>query len=203
MKHLLVALLIAICTYPVAKAHDATTPERELAAAVGRVDLKRGITFVQANAIARFYFQHHVSGCGGADRAVDRGSRWEVTPRIGVAGTPSKDPIVIDKHTGQIFRRNGPTFNLVALITSNEVLPQPIHTAAITWPTNLPGDARSTTIQVEFVVLPSGATSDVRFEHSSGRPVCDRAVREAVERWQYIPRKTPATLVESIETCTY
>ena len=203
MKYALAALMIAIGSCSAAGAHDTTTPEQELASAIGKADLKAGITFEQANAIAQFYFRHYVSGCGGADPAVDRGSRWEVTPRLGIAGTPSKTPIVIEKYTGTISRKDGPTLSLVTILASKQVLPQPIHKVAVIWPKHLPSDARSTTIQIEFVVSLSGATSDFRFMHSSGRLECDRAVREAVEGWRYAPRKEPITLVESIETCTY
>ena len=194
--------MIAISTCS-AGAHDTTTPEQELASEIGKANLKTGITFEQANAIAQFYFQHHVSGCGGADPAVDRGSRWEVTPRLGIAVIPSKTPIVIEKYTGTISRKDGPTLSLATILVSKAVLPQPIHKVAVIWPKHLPSDARSTTIQIEFVVSRSGATSDVRLMHSSGRLKCDLAVRAAVESWRYAPRKEPISLVERIETCTY
>ncbi|WP_158755123.1 TonB family protein [Dyella sp. S184] len=203
MKYALAVLMIAVGAYSAAGAHDTTTPEQELVSEIGKADLKAGITFEQANAIAQFYFQHYVSGCGGADPAVDRGSRWEVTPRLGIAGIPSKTPIVIEKYTGTISRKNGPTLSLAAILAPKEVLPQPIHKVAVTWPKHLPSDGHSVTIQIEFVVSLSGATSDFRLMHSSGRFECDRAVRGAVEGWRYAPRKEPITLVESIETCTY
>lgn len=186
----------------VVHAHDTTTPEQELAAAVGHVNLEAGITPHQADAIARFYCRHHIAECGGTDAAVDRGSRWEVTPRLGVAGIPGEPPVVIDKHTGQVSWKHGPTFDLARILVPKE-LPSPLHTTAVRWPRHLPRGAHRTTIKVEFVVLPSGATSFVSFEHSSGRLTCDRAVRQAVEQWQYAPRKTPMTLVESMDTCTY
>lgn len=196
--------MIAIGACSVAGAHDTTTPEQELASEIGKADLKAGITFEQANAIAQFYFQHYVSGCGGADPAVDRGSRWEVTPRLGIAGIRSKTPIVIEKYTGTISRKDGPTLSLAAtLAPKKEVLPQPVHMVAVTRPKHLPSNTRSVIIQIEFVVSLSGATSDFRLMHSSGRFECDRAVRGAVEGWRYAPRKEPITLVESIETCTY
>ncbi len=203
MKYALAALIIAIGACSAAGAHDTTTPEKELASEIGKANLKTGVTFEQANAIAQFYFQHHVSGCGGADPAVDRGSRWEVTPRLGIAGIPSKTPIVIDKYTGIISRKDGPTLSLAAILASKAVLPQPIHKVAVNLPKHLPSDARSTTIPIEFVVSLSGATSDVRLMHSSGRLKCDLAVRAAVEGWRYAPRKEPISLVEKIETCTY
>jgi len=163
MKHTLVVFLIALsCSFSVSS-QATTTQEQELARGL---DLKAGITFVQANAIANYYFQHHIAGCGAADPAIDRGSRWEVTPRIGIAGTPSKSPIFIEKHTGQISWKYGPTLYLATIFASQEEkLPQPIHKRPVSWPTDLPREAHSTVIQIEFVVLPSGATSDVIFEH--------------------------------------
>ena len=195
--------MIAIGACSAAGAHDTTTPEQELASEIGKADLKVGITFEQANAIARFYYQHHISSCGGAAPAVDRGSRWEVTPLIGAAGTPSKIPLVIEKHTGMISRKDGPTLSLAVILASKEALPQPIQMVAVTWPKRLPSDTHNVTIRVQFVVLPSGAISDFEFEHSSGRLECDLAVRRAVDSWRYAPRKEPITLEESIETCTY
>lgn len=203
MRHVLFTLVIAIGICSVAGAHDTTTPEQELASEIGRSDLKAGITLEQANSIARFYFQHYISGCGGAGAAVDRGARWEVTPYMGYAGIPSESPIVIEKYTGTITRRDGPTLSLTTILAPKVVLPQPIHKVAVALPRHLPSSSRTVTIKVEFVVEPSGAISDVKFQHSSGRIECDSAVRQAVKGWRYAPRKESITLVESIETCTY
>jgi len=112
MKRHLIALSIAIGACAIADAQATSAQEQEVALVAG-VDLKTGITFDQANAIAEFYFQHHISGCGSADAALDRGSRWEVTPRIGYAGSPGKDPIIIDKHTGRVSWKGGPAFDTV------------------------------------------------------------------------------------------
>ena len=94
-------------------AHD-----REVVAIVRGVDLKAGITQPQANAIAELYFGKYIAGCGRADPAVDRGSHWEVTPRIGYGGTPDENPIVIEKHTGKVSWRNGPVFASLASFLS-------------------------------------------------------------------------------------
>lgn len=200
MKLVIATLMIATIACSAAVAHDTTTREQDLAIELGRVDLKAGITLEQANTIARFYFR---AGCGGAAPAVDRGSRWEVTPVIGIAGISDKNPIMIEKHTGTISWKEGSTMNLAAILARKEALPQPIHKGPVTLPRHLPSGARSVTIKVEFVVLPSGATSDFTFRHSSGRRECDGAVMQAVKGWRYAPRKESMTLVESLETCAY
>jgi TonB family protein len=94
---------------------------------------------------------------------------------------------------------------LVVAMGSSEAieLPQPIQKEPVRWPTDLPRHTGSRSIQVEFVVLPSGATSDVRLKQSSGQRPCDRAALYAVKRWRYAPRKEPITVVEMVDTCTY
>jgi TonB family protein len=203
MKRLHIVALLVVSACAIADVHGTTTPEQELATSIGKVDLHAGVTSMQANAIARFYYQHDISGCGGVDPAVDLGSRWEVTPRMGIAGIPSKDPIVIEKHTGQISRRGDSTITLADLTKPKGKLPQPIRISTVRWPMRLPPGAHSTTVKVEFVVLPSGRTSFVSFQNSSGHLECDAAVRKAIDRWRYAPRQAPLGLVESLNTCTY
>ncbi len=83
---------------------------KELVEVINAVDLITDVTQQQAIAMSELYFMKHISGCGFADTPVDRGSQWEVTPRIGFAGAPNENPIIIEKHTGMISWKSGPTF---------------------------------------------------------------------------------------------
>jgi hypothetical protein len=132
MKHSFLAILVLLCvgSEAVGQIRDPFDPNaielemrneadhhQKMVAAVREVDLKAGVTQSQANVIARLYFQAFISGCGYADNAVDRGSRWEVTPRMGYGGTPDQNPIVIEKHTGMISWGHGKAFaSLAALL---------------------------------------------------------------------------------------
>lgn len=90
--------------------------------AVEGVNLKVGVTQDQARAMAQIYFEHYIAGCGGADTPVDRGTSWEVTPKIGVAGAKSSKSIVIEKRSGHVSYPGGPTFRTPAdLLTDNRV----------------------------------------------------------------------------------
>ncbi|PZQ27131.1 MAG: hypothetical protein DI562_14080 [Stenotrophomonas acidaminiphila] len=86
---------------------------RDLVATIRAVDLKAGVTQLQADAIAQVYFQRYISGCGAAAPAVDHGYAWRVTPLMGIAGTPDQNPIVIEKRTGKVSWANGPVFATV------------------------------------------------------------------------------------------
>jgi hypothetical protein len=102
------AIILSACSGPTEQ--DTSVQNKELVSVIKAVDLKTGITQEQAIAMSELYFINHISGCGFADDPVDRGSHWEATPRIGIAGTPSENPIIIEKHTGKIFWKDGPTF---------------------------------------------------------------------------------------------
>jgi hypothetical protein len=109
------AILLSACSWSTVQA----TPlqNKKLVEVINAVDLKAGITQQQAIAMSELYFINHISGCGFADTPVDRGRRWEVTPRIGYAGAPNENPIIIEKHTGKISWKSGPTFmNISALL---------------------------------------------------------------------------------------
>jgi hypothetical protein len=102
------ALVLSACSGP--KGQNTSPQNKDLIAVITAVDLKAGITQKQAIAMSELYFMNHISGCGFADAPVDRGSHWEVTPRIGFAGTASENPIAIEKHTGKVSWKDGPTF---------------------------------------------------------------------------------------------
>lgn len=104
------ALAIALSACSDTTGQNTPPQNKELLAVITAVDLKKGITQEQAIAISELYFTNHISGCGFADAPIDRGSRWEVTPHIGFAGTPSKNPIIIEKHNGKVSWKDGPTF---------------------------------------------------------------------------------------------
>jgi hypothetical protein len=102
------AIILSACSEPTGQ--DTSAQNKEVVAVIKAVDLKAGITQEQAIAMSELYFINHISGCGFADDPVDRGSHWEATPRIGIAGTPSENPIIIEKNTGTVFWKGGPTF---------------------------------------------------------------------------------------------
>ena len=88
--------------------------------AVEGVNLKVGVTQDQARAMAQIYFERYIAGCGGADTPVDRGTSWEVTPKIGVAGAKSGKSIIIEKRSGHVSYPGGPTFrNPADLLAGN------------------------------------------------------------------------------------
>ncbi|GAB2809725.1 hypothetical protein [Dyella kyungheensis] len=87
------------------------------------VNLKAGVTQDQAGAMAQIYFGRYIAGCGSADTLVDRGESWQVTPRIGIAGAKSGEPIIIDKHTGRVSHPGGPTFRNPADLLSGYKVP--------------------------------------------------------------------------------
>jgi hypothetical protein len=123
MKHTFLAILVLLCVSSEAvgqirdpfdayelEMRNETDHHQKMAATVRGIDLKAGVTQSQANVIAQLYFQAFISGCGYADNAVDHGSQWEVTPRVGFGGIPDQNPIVIEKHTGKISWGHGKAF---------------------------------------------------------------------------------------------
>jgi hypothetical protein len=126
MKHLISSIFILACVTAPAFGKNrvpldmAAVQERNaanrraLVATIRAVDLKAGVTQRQADAIAQVYFQSYISGCGAAAPAVDHGILWQVTPLMGIAGTPDQNPIVIEKYTGKVSWASGPVFATVA-----------------------------------------------------------------------------------------
>ncbi len=52
-----------------------------------------------ARHLASAYMLRYVSGCGGVEESIPRGSMWEVPVRFGFAGTP-RGAIHVDRATG-------------------------------------------------------------------------------------------------------
>jgi hypothetical protein len=77
---------------------------------VRHVNLSKGISWAEAAAIAEVYFSRNINGCGAAAEPVDRGDHWAVTPLVGIAAAPDPNPIVIEKRTGRVSWKRGPTF---------------------------------------------------------------------------------------------
>ena len=102
------AIVLSACSGPTGQ--NTSPQNKELIAVIAAVNLKAGITQEQAIAMSELYFMNHISGCGFADAPVDRDSHWEITPRIGFVGTASENPIAIEKHTGKVSWKEGPTF---------------------------------------------------------------------------------------------
>jgi len=112
LRHLLLG-----CLALVASSISAQEPSSETV--VRAVDLSKGVSRAEAVAIAEVYYSRNITSCGSAEVPVDRGTRWEVTPIVGTTAQPSPDPIVIDKRTGRVSWKGGPTFrNLHELLAS-------------------------------------------------------------------------------------
>ena len=73
------------------------------------ITIEDGIDSKEANIIAQSYFLEFGPGCGMAIQATDDGRSWIVKTYIGYAGTETREPIRIDKYTGQVSWSNGPT----------------------------------------------------------------------------------------------
>lgn len=200
MKKLLIALVLVASAS--VGAQEIKTQEDDLASEIGRVDLKSGIEREQARAVAEYYGQRFIAGCGSVDAAVDRNVNWEIVPRIGVAGDPDKDAIFIGKHTGRVSWGSGPVLNLTDIVEAKEAAPEPINRDEVELK-RLSRDALDSTVRIRFVVLPSGITADFSFKSSSKNRVCDSAARRVVEGWRFPPRKQPITLVASVKTCSH
>ena len=108
---LFVAFFVAALTMVACASERVTgSQSNDLSNVVAAVDLKAGITQVQASAIAEWYFQHYISGCGAVTEVSDKGDVWELTPLIGYAATPDPNPIIISKHSGEVSWKGGPAF---------------------------------------------------------------------------------------------
>ena len=73
------------------------------------VTVDDGINSKEANIIAQSYFLRFGPTCGMAMQTTDDGKSWIAKTYIGYAGTETREPIRIDKQTGQVTWSNGPT----------------------------------------------------------------------------------------------
>jgi TonB family protein len=191
MKTALAALMLSVCTF--ANAQEIKTAERDLADEVGSIDLVAGVTEKQAGAIALFYCERHIGGCGTTDAPVSQGSRWQVTPRTGIDGSPDKDKILVGKHSGKVSRSKGPTIDLLSLVSLKEPAPAPVNNGEAK-----PVPTSASAVKIGFTVSPDGKVSDARFKRSSKNVKCDMRTRARVESWKFPPRKTPIQLVTTL-----
>lgn len=75
------------------------------------VNLKQGLSAIQAQAVASLYLAVHISNCGAVDIPKLRRGKWTVTPLVGIAAVPDEHPIIVDAATGGISRRGGPSYS--------------------------------------------------------------------------------------------
>lgn len=191
MKTALAALILSGCTF--ANAQEIKTAERDLADEAGLINLKAGVTGKQAGAIALFYCERHISGCGTIDAPVSQDSHWQVTPRTGIDGYPDKDKILVGKHSGKVSWSKGPTIDLLSLVSSKEPAPAPVNKGGAK-----PVPISASAVKIEFTVSPAGKVSNARFKRSSKDIKCDVQARARVESWKFSPRKTPIQLVTTL-----
>lgn len=195
-----ILLIMAFSFCASISAQEIKTRTQDLADEVGSLDLKSGITNEQSVVIAQYYCDTNIAGCGSAHPAIDRGSTWEVTPHVGTAGTPSENIIKIEKHTGIVSSKDGPTLDFAKLFESKDEVPQLIKGKDRKGKV-VAGGANSVSIKVQFTVLPNGATTGYRFRTSSSSLKCDAAARKMVERWKFQPRENAIDLVAKVNTC--
>ena len=191
MRTALAALMLSVCT--IANAQEIKTLERDLADEVGSIDLKAGVTQKQAGAIALFYCERHIGGCGTTDAPVSENSHWRVTARTGIDGAPDKDKILVSKHSRKVSWSKGPTVDLLSLVNSKEPAPTPVNRVdAKVVPPSV------SAVKIEFTVSPDGKVSDATFKRSSKNVRCDVRARSRVESWKFPRRKTPIQLVTTL-----
>ena len=73
-----------------------------------------------AAAIAAVYFERHILECGALQPPEDHGTKWKVRPRCGYAGQPHTNQIEVDKRTGAVSWKGGPSFSSPAELLKNE-----------------------------------------------------------------------------------
>jgi hypothetical protein len=96
---------------------ESSTPAERI---VRSITLKAPISREEAVAIAEVYFTDHISGCGFARLPEDHGDTWKMTPLIGYAAQPSPNQIEVDKRTGAVSWKGGPSFASPTKLLKNE-----------------------------------------------------------------------------------
>ena len=104
---LLIALSCILCGCASYQTRD--DHRRELQAQLQTVVVEDGINLQEANIIAQSYFLRFGPGCGVATTVSDDGAYWVAKTYIGIAAVPTREPIRINKRTGQVTWSDGPT----------------------------------------------------------------------------------------------
>ena len=87
---------------------DDKKPEERMAECYSKIALSDGVDEKEANELAQVYFLQCISGCGNAGEVVDTGKNWESKTLVGRGAQPG-DSIFIEKDTGKITCKSGPT----------------------------------------------------------------------------------------------
>jgi hypothetical protein len=111
MKYTTTLLLVFSCF--LCGCETAPTPtfddeRRALQAQLHTIVVEDGINLQEANIIAQSYFIRFGPGCGAAADVIDGGDVWISKVFVGYAATP-RESILIDKHTGRVTWKYGPT----------------------------------------------------------------------------------------------
>ena len=112
----IIAAVIVTVAFP-ALAADALSPSE---IAVSSITLKAPLSRDEAFAIATLYFERHIPECGALQVPEDHDIKWKVTPRCGYAGQPNTNQIEINKNTGAVSWKNGPSFVSPSKLLKNE-----------------------------------------------------------------------------------
>ena len=76
--------------------------------------------------------------------------------------------------------------------------PKIVHEAPVMPPGACQDQSGECRVRVQFVVLPSGATSEIKISGSSGYRVCDESAVKTISKRVYAPSRTQLSLKEFV-----
>src|SRR5262245_38691433 len=81
-------------------------------AVIIELSISRGlpVSAAQAAWLIDRYFRRHMGVCGHPLSPEDRGETWSAVALVGYAATPDPNPIVVNKRTGAISWKGGPSY---------------------------------------------------------------------------------------------
>jgi hypothetical protein len=85
------------------EAREAAAERRRLLTILATVDVADGVDATEAMLIAKAFYEATYGGLeGGPSAPIDKDGYWVSTVRIGFAGTPDREPILINPRTGGV-----------------------------------------------------------------------------------------------------
>jgi hypothetical protein len=110
------AIAVAVSFIASAMAGEPTPSET----VVRSIRLNAPVSHEGAAAIAGVYLERHIPECGGLQPPEDHGTKWKVRPCCGYAGQPHISQIEVDKRTGAVSWKGGPSFSSPEKLLKNE-----------------------------------------------------------------------------------
>jgi hypothetical protein len=98
------SVLFGCATYP-----TAGEERRRLPVQLQDIVPEDGINAAEADVFAQSYFRRFGPMCGAASKVADVGEFWVSSTLVGFAAAPTREPIRIEKRTGQVSWSDGPT----------------------------------------------------------------------------------------------